>query len=59
MFIDTEEVTSTWVKESPAITTREDLNKDTAREEWKKLIAQDQLRKEEDWTKKKAWATNP
>ena len=59
MFINTEKVTSTWVKESLAITTREELNKDTAREEWKKLIAQDQLRKEEDWTKKKAWATNP
>ena len=40
MFIDTERVTSSWVKESPAITTREDLKKDAAREEWKKLIAQ-------------------
>ena len=38
MFIDTEKVT--WVKESPAITTREELKKDAAREEWKKLIAQ-------------------
>ena len=41
MFIDTERVTSSWVKESPAITTREELKKDAAREEWKKLIAQD------------------
>ena len=40
MFIDTEKVSPTWVKESPAITTREELKKDTAREEWKKLIAQ-------------------
>ena len=41
MFIDTGRVTSSWVKESPAITTREELKKDAAREEWKKLIAQD------------------
>ena len=40
MFIDTEKVTSTWVKESPSIKTREELKKDIAREEWKKLIAQ-------------------
>ena len=39
MFIYTEKVTSTWIKESPAITTREELKKDAAREEWKKLIA--------------------
>ena len=39
MFIDTEMVTSTQVKESPAITTRDELKKDTAKE-WKKLIAQ-------------------
>ena len=34
MFIDTEKVTSTWVKESPAIETREELKKDAAREEF-------------------------
>ena len=53
MFIDTEMLTSTWVKESPAITTREELNKDTARE-WKKLIAQGWKRSEEIWTKKES-----
>ena len=59
MFIDTEKVTSTWVKESPSIKTREELKKDVAREEWKKLIAQGWRRTEEDWTKKRAWAANP
>ena len=54
MFIDTEKVTSTWVKESPAITIREELKKDAAREEWKKLIAQGWRRSEEDWTKKES-----
>ena len=39
MFIDTEMVTSNWVKESRTIITREELKRDTARE-WKKLIAQ-------------------
>ena len=53
MFIDTEKVTSTWVKESPSIKTREELKKDVAREEWKKLIAQGWRRTEEDWTKKR------
>ena len=54
MFIDTEKVTSTWVKESPAITIREELKKDAAREEWKKFIAQGWRRSEEDWTKKES-----
>ena len=40
MFIDTEKITSTWVNESPAIRIREELKKDAAREELKKLIAQ-------------------
>ena len=40
MFFDTEKVTSTWVKESPATTTIEELKKDAAREEWKKLVTQ-------------------
>ena len=52
MFIYTEKVTSTWIKESPAITTREELKKDAAREEQKKLIAWGWRRTEEDWTKK-------
>ena len=40
MFIDSGKVTSTWGKEPPVMTTREELKKDAAREEWKKLIAQ-------------------
>ena len=39
MFIDFRRVTSTFAKEPPLKTTRED-NKKAAREEWKKLIAQ-------------------
>ena len=34
------------------IKTREELDKDGAREEWKNLIAQGGRRTEEDWTKK-------
>ena len=52
MFIDSGKVTSTWGKEPPVMTTREELKKDAAREEWKKLIAQGGRRTEEDWTKK-------
>ena len=48
MFIDSGKDTSTLVKESSAITTREEFKKDAAREEWKKLIAQDWRRAEED-----------
>ena len=59
MFFDTEKVTSTCVKESPSITTREEFKKDAAREEWKKLIAQGWRRTEEDWTKKRALVANP
>jgi len=40
-------------KKFPHITTREELKKDAAREEWKKLIAQGWRRTEEDWTKKR------
>ena len=40
MFIDTEKLTSTWVKESPAITTIEVLKKNAARKEFKNFIAQ-------------------
>ena len=40
------------------MTTREELKKDAAREEWKKLIAQGWRRTEEIWTKKRVRA-NP
>ena len=51
MVIASGKVTSTWGKETPVMTTREELNKDAARAEWKKLIAQDQKRTKENWTK--------
>ena len=53
-FFDSGKVTSTWGKEPPVMTTREELKKDAAREEWKKLIAQGWRRTEEDWTKKES-----
>ena len=59
MFIDSGKVTSTWGKEPPVMTTREEVKKDAAREEWKKLIAQGQRRTEEVWTKKRATSANP
>jgi len=37
MFIDSGKVTSTWGKEPPVMTSREELKKDAAREEWKKF----------------------
>ena len=40
MFIDYGKVTSTWGKEPPVMTTREELKIEKAREEWKKLISQ-------------------
>ena len=40
MFIDSGKVTFTWGKEPPVMKTKEELKKDAAREEWKKLIAQ-------------------
>ena len=52
MFIDSGKVTSTWGKEPPVMTTREELKKDGTREEWKNLIAQGERRTQEDWTKK-------
>ena len=53
MFIDSGKVIYTYmVKEPPVIKAREELKKDAAREEWKKLIAQGWRRTEEDWTKK-------
>jgi len=54
MFIDSGKVTSTWGKEPPVMTTREELKKEAAREEWKKLIAQGWRRTEEVWTKKES-----
>jgi len=54
MFIDSGNVTSTWGKEQPVMTTREELKKEAAREECKKLIAQSWRRTEEDWTKKES-----
>ena len=54
MFIDSGKVTSTWGKEPPVMTTREDSKKGVAREEWEKLIAQGCRRTEEDWTKKES-----
>ncbi len=38
MFIDTEKVTATWVKESPATTTIEEFKKNTAIKEFKNFI---------------------
>ena len=47
MFIDSGKVTSTWNKDPPVMTFREELKKDAAREESKKLIAQGCRRTEE------------
>ena len=41
-------------KEPPVIAIGEELKKDAAREEWKKLIAQGWRRTEEVWTKKES-----
>ena len=54
MFIDSGKVSSTWGKEPPVITTREELNKDASGEEWKNLIAKGWRRTEEDLTKKES-----
>ena len=40
-------------KEPPVMTTREELKKEAAREEWKKLIAQSWRKTSEDWIKKR------
>ena len=47
IFIDSGKVTSIWGKEPPVMTTREELKKEDAREQWKKLITQvgEELRK--------------
>ena len=54
MFIDSGKVTSTWSKDKPLITTREELKKNAARKEFKNLITQGWRRNEEDWTKKES-----
>ena len=54
MLVDSGKVIYTCSQEPPVITTREELKKDAAREEWKKLISQDWRRTEEDWTKKES-----
>ena len=52
MFIDSGKIISTWGKEPPVMTSREELKIELARKEWKKLIAQGWRRTEEVWTKK-------
>ena len=51
MFIDSGKVNSTWGKEPPVMTTREELKIGAAREEQKNLFAQGQRRTKENWTK--------
>ena len=53
MFIDSGKITSTWGKEPPVMTSREELKIELARKEWGKLIAQGWRRTEEVWTKKR------
>ena len=52
MFVDSGKCTSKLGKEPSVMTTREELKKEVAREEWKKLIAQGWRSTEEVWTKK-------
>ena len=52
MFIDSGKITSTWGKEPPLMTTREELKIEAAREVWGKLITQGWRRTEEVWKKK-------
>ena len=66
IFIDSGKVTSTWGKEPPVMTTREELKENNGREEFKDLITQGWRRTEKDWTKKrdlgllipKSWSNN-
>ena len=53
MFIDSGKVAYIWGEEPPVLISREELKKDAAREEWKKLISQGWRRTEEVWTKKR------
>ena len=59
MFIDSGKIFSTWGKEPPIMTSREELKIEIAREEWKKLTAQGWRRTDEIWTKKRPRAANP
>ena len=52
MFIDSGKVISTQGKEPPFITTKKELKKYAAREEWEKLIAQGWRRTKEDRIKR-------
>ena len=54
MLIYSGKVIYTWSQEPLFITTREELKKDTSREEFKNLITQVWRRTEEDWTKKES-----
>ena len=54
MFIDSGKIISTWGKEPPVMTSREEFKIELAREEWGKLMAQGWRRTEEVWTKKKS-----
>ncbi len=56
MFIDSGKITSTWGKEPPVMTSREELKIELAREEWKKLIAQGWRKTEEVWMKRNSRA---
>ena len=58
IFIDSGKITSTVRKEPPVMTTREELKKEAAREEWNKLITQGWRKTEEDCTKKRARTVN-
>ena len=58
MLIDSEKVISAQGEEPPFITTKKELKKYAAREEWKKLIAQGWRRTEEDWIKKRDRTVN-
>ena len=40
MFIDSGKITSTWGKEPPVMTTREELKTKAARKEWEKIVTQ-------------------
>ncbi len=53
MFIDSGKVSSKWGEELPVMKSRNELKKEVAREEWKKLIAQGFRRTEEVWIRKR------
>ena len=55
MFIDSWKITSTWGKEPPVMTSREELKIELAREE-EKLIAQGWRKTEEVWMKRNSRA---